>query len=137
MLADSFEKPIRNLDSQAAIRRGDLCLVTPYAPNAPFTVGTAMSRNRLIYTLADHAIIVASEVEKGGTWAGATDALRAKWLPVFVLEHPAMPEGNTALLQKGALAFPHPFKENRLKLKEWLDTQAAQVKVEPSQPKLF
>ncbi len=53
------------------------------------------------------------------------------------LEHPAMPEGNKMLLQKGALGFPHPFKENRLKLKEWLDSQAAQVKPDPYQPRLF
>ena len=137
ILADSLEKAIRDPESRAAISRGDLCLATPYSPSAPFSVGTAMGRNKLIYTLADYAIVVASDAEKGGTWAGATEALRAKWLPVFVLEHSAMPEGNKVLLQKGALGFPHPFKENRLKLKDWLETQAAQIKPEPHQPGLF
>jgi predicted Rossmann fold nucleotide-binding protein DprA/Smf involved in DNA uptake len=96
-----------------------------------------MGRNRLIYTLADFALVVASDAETGGTWAGATEAIRAKWLPVFALEHPAMPEGNKLLLQKGALKFPHPFQEDRLKLKEWLENQAAQIKSEPTQPGLF
>ncbi|NMD31421.1 MAG: DNA-processing protein DprA, partial [Chloroflexi bacterium] len=84
ILADSLEKTIRNPENRAAIGRGDLCLVTPYSPGAPFSVGTAMGRNKLIYTLADYAIIVASDAEKGGTWAGATEALRAKWIPIFV-----------------------------------------------------
>ncbi len=138
ILADSLEKAIRNPESRAAIRRGDLCLATPYSPSAPFSVGTAMGRNKLIYTLADHAIVVASDAEKGGTWSGAMETLRAKWVPVFVLEHAAMPEGNKMLLQKGALSFPHPFKENHLKLKEWLDNQAAQGKQPESyQPRLF
>jgi predicted Rossmann fold nucleotide-binding protein DprA/Smf involved in DNA uptake len=137
ILADSLEKTIRNPENRAAISRGDLCLATPYSPSAPFSVGTAMGRNKLIYTLADYAIVIASDVEKGGTWAGAAEALRAKWVPVFVLEHPAMPEGNKMLLQKGALGFSHPFQETQLKLKEWLDVQAAQIKPEANQPGLF
>jgi predicted Rossmann fold nucleotide-binding protein DprA/Smf involved in DNA uptake len=59
-----------------------------------------MGRNRLIYTLADYAIIVASDAETGGTWAGATEALKNNRLPVFVLEHEQMPDGNKLLLQK-------------------------------------
>ncbi len=137
VLADSLEKAIRDPDYRAAISRGDLCLVTPYSPNAPFSVGTAMGRNKLIYTLADYAIIVASDAEKGGTWAGAADALKAKWVPVFVLNHPGMPEGNKLLLEKGGLKFPYPFPEHHLKLKEWLDHGSAQIKPEPYQPGLF
>lgn len=100
VLADSLEKSIRDPGHRAAINRGDLCLVTPYSPNSPFSVGTAMGRNRLIYAIADYAIVVASDVEKGGTWAGASEALRAKWIPVFVLDHSDMPEGNHMLLQR-------------------------------------
>jgi predicted Rossmann fold nucleotide-binding protein DprA/Smf involved in DNA uptake len=104
VLADSLERAVRS--RKEALSRGDLCLVTPYSPNAGFSVGAAMGRNRLIYTLADYAIAIASDAETGGTWAGATEALRNKWVPVFVLEHDGMPEGNKLLLQKGALPFP-------------------------------
>ena len=137
ILADSLEKAIRDPDARAALNRRDLCLVTPYSPNASFSVGAAMGRNRLIYALADYAIVVASDAEKGGTWAGATNALKAKWAPVFVLEHPAMPEGNRQLLQKGALRFPHPFTASPAELPAWLAAQAAQVQPEPFQPPLF
>ena len=58
-------------------------------------------------------------------------------VPVFVLDHPTMPEGNISLLKMGALSFPYPFREHPLQLKEWLDSQAARVKPDPLQPSLF
>jgi DNA processing protein len=135
VLADSLEKAVR--PHQDALRRGDLCLVTPYHPNAGFTVGGAMGRNRLIYCLADYAIVVASDVETGGTWAGATETLKNDWVPVFVLEHVKMPEGNKRLLQRGGLSFPHPFKEPPLKLVEWLKEKSAGQAKPDGQMELF
>lgn len=133
ILADSLEKAIRPPEVRSALSHGDLCLVTPYSPNAGFTVGAAMGRNRLIYSLADFAIVVASDANKGGTWAGATEALKAGWTPVFVLDHPAMPEGNRELLQKGASAFPHPFPEHFSKLKDWLTEHSTRSPEKPTQ----
>jgi len=135
VLADSLERAVRG--PKEALRRGDLCLVTPYSPNAGFSVGAAMGRNRLIYTLADYAIVVASDAETGGTWAGATETLKNGWIPVFVLEHDQMPDGNKLLLQKGALPFPHPFKEPPLELPEWLKEKASSLPKKPGQPGLF
>lgn len=135
VLADSLEKAVRS--QQKVLRRGDLCLMTPYSPNAGFSVGAAMGRNRLIYCLADYAIVVASDAETGGTWAGATETLKNGWIPVFVLEHEKMPDGNQLLLQKGAVGFPHPFKEPPLKLPEWLKEKTACLPRLPSQPGLF
>jgi len=135
VLSDSLTRAVRS--RKEALKRGDLCLVTPYSPSAGFSVGAAMGRNRLIYTLADYAIVVASDAETGGTWAGATETLKNGWVPVFVLEHEQMPEGNKLLLQKGALAFPHPFKEPPVKLPEWLKEKAASLPSQPSQPNLF
>jgi predicted Rossmann fold nucleotide-binding protein DprA/Smf involved in DNA uptake len=136
VLADSLERAVKS--RKEALSRGDLCLVTPHSPNAGFSVGAAMGRNRLIYTLADYALVVASDAKTGGTWAGATEALKNSWIPVFVLEHENMPEGNKLLLQKGALAFPHPFKEAPVKLPEWMKEKAASLPLQqPSQPNLF
>ncbi len=137
ILADSLEKTIRNTEVCSALGRGDLCLATPYSPKAGFSVGAAMGRNRLIYCLADYAIVVASDAEKGGTWAGATEALKAGWIPVFVLDHPAMPEGNRLLMQKGGVAFPHPFPEHYSKLSEWLKENSLPPKPQATQLGLF
>ena len=137
ILGDSLERAIRLPESRAALNRGDLCLATPYSPDAGFSVGAAMGRNRLIYALADYAIVVASDKEKGGTWSGATQAIKAGWAPLFVLEHPAMPEGNRLLLQRGGLPFPHPFPVPYSKLRDWLSTQATQTQSKIEQLGLF
>lgn len=135
VLAHSLERSVKK--HREALLRGDLCLLTPYSPNAGFSVGAAMGRNRLIYCLADHAIVVASDAKSGGTWAGATETLKNNWVPVFVVEHDAMPEGNKLLLQKGALPFPHPSKVPPVKLPEWMKTQANSLPSQPSQPSLL
>ncbi len=122
VLADNLVRAVKA--QQDALARGDLCLITPYHPEAGFTVGAAMGRNRLIYCLADYAIVVAAEAETGGTWAGATEALKHHWLPLFVLDYPAMPEGNKRLLQKGALPFPYPFPTAPTHLPQWLQENA-------------
>ncbi len=121
VLADSLEKAIRDREYRPALNRGDACFVTAFHPSAGFNAGAALGRNRLIYTLADHAIVVASEVNQGGTWAGATEALKARWLPVFVLDHSAMPAGNRALLERGANSLPYPLPVKPVQLKAWLD----------------
>ncbi len=135
VLAHSLEQTIRDDLTKKAIERKDLCLVTPYTPDAGFSVGTAMGRNRLIYCLADYAIVVASDAEKGGTWAGATETLKAGWVPVFILEHADMPEGNRLLIQKGGIPFSHPFPEHYRKLETWLkeNSQTSKPKATPTQ----
>lgn len=97
---------------------------------------TQQARN-VIGTLADYAIVVASEANKGGTWSGATQTLKAGWVPVFVLEHPAMPEGNRQLLQSGAHPFPHPFPGDFLGLPQWLQENSQPLRSNPTQLGLF
>ena len=94
-------------------------------------------RNRLIYTLADYAIVVASDFEKGGTWAGAIEALKAKWLPVFVLQHGHMPQGNTKLIERGAIPFPYPFEGHYSELEAWLRSFTPAVEDNSEQLSLF
>jgi len=137
VLADSLEKAIRAPEARAALARGDLTLLTPYASDAGFSVGAAMGRNKLIYALADYALVVASDAEKGGTWAGATEALKARWVPVFVLEGASVPEGNRLLLQKGALPFPERFLESSVALRSWLEARAADIEPSPTQGRLL
>lgn len=96
-----------------------------------------MGRNKLIYALADYAVVAASDVEKGGTWAGTTEALKAGWVPVFILEYPDMPEGNRALLKKGGITLPYPFPVDFARFPDWLSALAGQIKPKPTQLGLF
>jgi predicted Rossmann fold nucleotide-binding protein DprA/Smf involved in DNA uptake len=85
-----------------------LCLVSPYHPQAGFTAGNAMGRNKIIYALAEFALVIASDMGKGGTWAGALENLRAGWTPLFVYTGNDAPEGNIALRDAGAYPFTLP-----------------------------
>ena len=104
--ADSLENTLRPASIRAAVAEGTCLLLTPFHPRAPFSVGAAMGRNKLIYALADYALVVAATRAKGGTWSGAVEALKAGWTPVFVREAPNEPSGNSALRELGGKPFP-------------------------------
>ncbi|HXF72904.1 MAG TPA: hypothetical protein VNO79_09895, partial [Actinomycetota bacterium] len=70
---------------------------------AGFTVGGAMARNKLIYALAERTLVVAADLERGGTWAGATEALKRNLGPVLVWVGPGAGRGNRALADAGAI----------------------------------
>ncbi len=105
VLAESLERRIRAVEARALIAEERLTLVSPYGADAPFSVGNAMGRNRLIYCLADAAIVVATAEGEGGTWAGATEALAARWVPIYVRVSASAPPGNRALADRGAIPF--------------------------------
>lgn len=137
VLAHSLEKAIRVPDARSRLMSGDLALVTPYSPSAGFSVGAAMGRNKLVYALADYALVIASDAGKGGTWAGATEALKAKWVPVFVLDGADVPEGNRQLINKGSLPFPDSLLTTALALREWLESQTDSFTPPPVQARLL
>lgn len=103
VMADSLESTIRRTDVRQLLLDGSLVLLTPFAPDAGFSIGAAMGRNKVIYGLAHHAVVVSSDLGKGGTWTGATEALKAGWCPVFVRSGPDAPKGNHELLRRGGL----------------------------------
>lgn len=106
VLADSLLKAARSGKYREALGDGSVALVTPYDPGGGFERGKAMGRNRHVYALADHALVVSTAYEWGGTWSGASDALEGGRTPVFVRIGPDVPAGNRRLLEQGAAAFP-------------------------------
>ncbi len=102
VLADSLERTVRQPDLRQLLLDGQLVLLTPYVPTAGFSVGAAMGRNKVIYGLADFAVVVSSDFQTGGTWAGAVEALKAGWCPVFARDGVEVPKGNRELLKLGA-----------------------------------
>jgi DNA processing protein len=124
LLADSLEKALRAADARTAMEEGQLVLATSYSPHASFNVGMAMARNKLIYALSDYGLVIASDAEKGGTWAGAEEARKAGWVPVFVVDGPDVPDGNKQLLKRGAIPFPASFDDAPSSLGNWLEEHA-------------
>lgn len=109
VLADSLEKTTMNREHRNLLIDGQLTLISPYDPNAGFNVGNAMQRNKLIYALADASLVVSSDLNKGGTWAGAVEQLdKLKFVSVYVRATGEQSTGLDALRKKGALPWPNP-----------------------------
>ncbi|MCY4287089.1 MAG: DNA-processing protein DprA [Aestuariivita sp.] len=106
VMADSLLRTATAAKFRKYILAGDLVLITPFNPEAGFNVGNAMSRNRYIYCLADAAVVVSSTPNKGGTWNGAIEDLKAAWVPLWVKPTTNAKSGNFELVQKGAHWFP-------------------------------
>lgn len=107
VLADSLARLVVDRQNREVLMEGQLTLVSPYGPHAGFNVGNAMQRNKLIYAFADAGLIVSSDLNKGGTWAGAKEQLdRYKFGPLYV--RPAVEDspGLQALVAKGTAVWP-------------------------------
>lgn len=116
VMADSLERAVMKREHRAMLLEGRLVLTSPYDPSAGFNVGHAMQRNKLIYALADAALVVSAEVNKGGTWAGAVEQLeKLRLVPVYVRSTGPASTGLEALEGKGARPWPNPSDPEALK----------------------
>ena len=96
ILADSLLRASSSKKYRSYLRSQDLVLISPFNPEASFTVGKAMQRNKYIYCLSDRALVVHSGI-KGGTWEGAIENMKKQWVPIWVRQD-SDGSGNTALL---------------------------------------
>lgn len=106
VLADSLSRAAVAGKYRGALMEGSLVLISPYDPATGFNVGNAMGRNKYIYGLANAGLVVWTAYKSGGTWAGATEALKRRYGPIYVWLQGDVPEGNHRLLDEGAKPFP-------------------------------
>jgi predicted Rossmann fold nucleotide-binding protein DprA/Smf involved in DNA uptake len=109
VMADSLGRAALAKGNREALREGRLVMISAFDPGAGFNVGHAMQRNKMIYALADAGLVVTSDFQKGGTWAGAIEQLQKYHFgPVFVRNGEAVGKGNAALIQHGGRPWPEP-----------------------------
>lgn len=106
VLADSLLRAATSAKYRKALMANNLVLISPFNPEAGFDVGNAMSRNKYIYCLADAAVVVSSTKNKGGTWNGAIEDLRQKWVPLWVKSSSESSSGNSELVRQGGKWLP-------------------------------
>jgi DNA processing protein len=138
VLAENLNRLVLSRDLREYLMNNQLVLISPYDPAAGFNVGNAMNRNKIIYALADAALIVSSDYKKGGTWTGAIEQLeRLHIIPVYVRSDGEIGKGLRALQEKGALAWPNP--QNSDAFIEALNIQTKLISDESGQelPPLF
>lgn len=103
ILAESLWRKLKRPDVRRAVHEGSTVMCTPYSPDAPFSAGNAMGRNKLIYAHAALTVVVASDDGSGGTWSGATEGLKHGYGPVAVWRGPGEGPGNEPLQRHGAV----------------------------------
>ena len=104
IVSDNLATKIRSRDYREAILNNKLLMVSAVHPNMTFKAYNAMDRNKFIYTLSQFTVVVSSDYNKGGTWAGATENLKNKWVPVFVRNEEQIPKGNTEIMKIGGIS---------------------------------
>jgi predicted Rossmann fold nucleotide-binding protein DprA/Smf involved in DNA uptake len=81
---------------------GDVLVISIYHPKAPWSVGLAMDRNKIIYGLAKE-IYAAESGDSGGTWEGVINGIK-RGRKVFVrMASKDEKNANNLLISKGAI----------------------------------
>ena len=111
VVADSLMQKVLSRKYRDAVMNGNLVLISPYYPEAKFSVGNAMGRNKYIYALAYASIVVHSGL-KGGTWEGARENLKYGWVPLFVKKNSDEEAGNRILIEMGGSPLPDTVLED-------------------------
>lgn len=135
IIADSLLRAAVSPKYREGLMEGRLALISPFSPEASFSVGSAMGRNKYIYALSDISVIVSADYKKGGTWAGALEELKSKsGRPMYVRISSGVPKGNTELIKLGAKAFPaDALKSN---LRDLMLSQTASQNVREYEPEM-
>ena len=92
----------RNADVRRRVHAGELCLASPYAPDAPYNAANELGRSKLVFALAKVTLVVAAEHGKGGSWSGAKEAIDHRYGTVAVWTGAGRGSGNTMLARHGA-----------------------------------
>lgn len=100
VMADNLLKAATSAKWRKGLMNGNLVLVSPFYPEAGFSVGNAMARNKYIYCLAESALVIHSG-SKGGTLAGAEENLKQDWVPLWVKTSDDPDAANAHLVAKG------------------------------------
>ena len=108
VLPGDLERAVMNREHRNLLLEERLVLVSPFDPSLGFTVAQAMQRNKVIYALAEAALVVNAEFNRGGTWAGAAEQLKKYSVPLFVRSTGDPSDGLEALQQRGARPWPEP-----------------------------
>lgn len=106
ILSDSLLRVATSARFRPSLLNGNLALISPFNPEAGFEVGNAMARNKYIYCLADAAVVIAADRERGGTWNGAVENLKHGWTSLWVKLHPDPSSGNGELIRRGGRELP-------------------------------
>lgn len=122
IVSDSLGKKIRAKEIRNAILEGKLLILSTVNPNARFSVYNAMDRNKYVYALGQYVVAVSAKENSGGTWTGAVENLKKRWVPLFIRNEKDAPKGNKKLIELGGkpISIDH-IEDAKLNLKDFFE----------------
>ena len=109
ILADSLLRASVRKIYREGLRDNKLALISPFYPEAGFSPGNAMARNKYIYAMSESVVVVKSDFNKGGTWSGAVENLKKQWVPLLV--RGSNHQGNQELVKLGGQEIDESFTD--------------------------
>ena len=101
-ISDSLVNRIKKKNTVSAVLNNQLVIMSVAKPDAGFSAGIAMMRNKYIYSQSDGTVVIRSDYNKGGTWNGAIENIKYKRSATFCWNNPRY-IGNTELINRGAI----------------------------------
>ncbi len=92
----------RRADTRSLVLGGRVTMLSPFGPETARTTVTARGRNRVVYGLADLALVVASDGDTDTTFHGASEALTHGDGPVVAWVGAGCGPTNPSLVERGA-----------------------------------
>lgn len=144
VIPDNLLKLATSSKWRNGLLNNNIVLLSVNYPEASFSVGNAMARNKYIYCLADSALVVHSG-KTGGTLTGAKENLKKNWVPLWVKSTTCTQAANSDLVEIGgcwcssdseSLTIPELMRTNHKILKKE-NTYQKNVTSAPIQPELF
>ncbi|MEC8057827.1 MAG: DNA-processing protein DprA [Pseudomonadota bacterium] len=116
VMADNLLKQTTSKKWRSALMNGQAVLISPFYPEAGFSTGNAMARNKYIYCLADSSLVVHSGL-KGGTLTGAQENIKKGWVPIYIKENEGCESANKNLINQGGIPVTNTI--DRLKISDF------------------
>lgn len=134
VMADSLLKAATSAKWRKGLLENNVVLVSPFYPEAGFSAGNAMARNKYIYCMASSSLVIHSG-KKGGTLNGAEENLKKGWVPLWVKPTTDTNAANADLVTKGG-AWIDP-DLSTLQIASLLQPSQQNTLAKPAQPNLF
>lgn len=97
-----INRAARQADLRKLVQASDVCLVSPFSPNAPESGAATRARDSMLHAVSNLTLVASCRDGTGPTWNAAFEAVQREPASVAVITGPGAPQGNLALAALGA-----------------------------------
>ena len=118
ILGSDLIKNSRDRETINFINNDQLLLISPEFPDAHWTIGRAMGRNKYIYLLSSSVLVGQITQDSGGTWSGIKESSKNNWNKVYIKSSNLDPDLRDKLLAMNEVLLDIDFKLEEIEIKD-------------------